>query len=73
VQGIHRLAARRAGGNGTVPVLVCEEGALGESEAILRYADARVPEERRLFPAGAPEVAELCRRLDAGLGPDGGG
>src|SRR5436190_130680 len=29
VQGIHRLAARRAGGGTTVPVLVTPEGALG--------------------------------------------
>jgi glutathione S-transferase len=74
VQGVHRLAARRAGGGKTVPVLVAEEGVLGESEQILRYADERLDERRRLFPSEArlrDEVVALCRRLDEGLGPDG--
>ncbi len=70
VQGVHRLASRRAGGKGTLPVLVCEDGVLAESEAILRWADARVPGPRRLFPDGDEEVAPLCRWLDEGLGPD---
>ena len=43
VQGIHRVAARRAGGGHTVPVLVTPEGALGESEDILRWVDGRTP------------------------------
>ena len=51
VQGIHRIASRRAGGSGTVPVLVADEGVFGESEEILRYADARLEESERLFPA----------------------
>ncbi len=74
VQGVHRIKARRAGGGSTVPVLVAEEGVFGESEDILRYADERIDEERRLFPADRrlrDEVATLCRELDAGLGPDG--
>ena len=62
VQGLHRLAARRAGGGSTVPVLVTADGVFASSEWILRYADAS------LFPS--PEVTEFCRRLDAGLGPD---
>lgn len=37
VQGIHRIAARRAGGGTTVPVLVTEDGVFAESEVILRY------------------------------------
>jgi glutathione S-transferase len=72
VQGIHRLAARRAGGGSTVPVLVTEEGAIGESGEILAWVDERIPEERRLFPPTAAErreVEALCRRLDDGLGP----
>ena len=52
-------------------MLVCEAGVLAESEDILRFADGHVPVQRRLFPDGAPEIAALCRELDAGLGPDG--
>jgi glutathione S-transferase len=70
LQGIHRVVARRAGGGTTVPVLVTPGAVLAESEAILRHADAQLPEERRLFPTGAPDVEQLSRRLDAGLGPD---
>jgi glutathione S-transferase len=74
VQGVHRIRARRAGGGTTVPVLVTEEGTFGESEDILRYADERTEQDRRLFPDEPPlrdEVVTLCRRLDEGLGPDG--
>ncbi len=72
VQGIHRLAARRAGGGATVPVLVTPEGAIGESQAILAWVDERTPCERRLFPAdpaSRQEVERLCRRFDEELGP----
>jgi glutathione S-transferase len=72
VQGIHRIASRRAGGVGTVPVLVTPEGSLGESEEILAWVDAQLPPERRLFPVEAPErieVEELSRRFDERLGP----
>jgi glutathione S-transferase len=75
VQLIHRVAARRAGGGRTVPVLVTGDGdVLAESEDILRYADAHVEEERRLFPADdglRREVETLSRWLNEGLGPDG--
>jgi len=74
VQGIHRFAARRAGGGGSVPVLVTPDGVLGESEEILAWVDARTPPEHRLFPAepGArSDVERLCRRLDDELGPKG--
>ena len=74
VQGISILKARRAGGGETTPVLVAEEGVLGESEDILRYADEHLDEEHRLFPAAAPlrdEVVKLSRWLDEGLGPAG--
>ena len=74
VQGVHKIKARRAGGGSTVPVLVTEEGVFAESEDILRYADERIDEQRRLFPADGrlrDEVVELCRELDRGLGPDG--
>src|SRR5256714_5971726 len=74
VQGIHRIAARRAGGGTTVPVLVTPEGALGESEDILAWVDEHTPPEHRLFPSEPSERAEverLCRRLDDQLGPSG--
>jgi glutathione S-transferase len=74
VQVVHRLAARRAGGGMTVPVLVTEDGVLGESSEILAWVDARTPSQHRLFPAGADERAEverLCRRFDEQLGPTG--
>ncbi len=65
---MHRLAARRAGGRTTVPVLVTDKGVFAQSEWIVRYADAHLSPELRLFTG---EEAELCRWLDAGLGPDG--
>lgn len=74
VQGIHQLAARRAGGGVTVPVLVTPDGVLRESGEILAWVDRRTPPEHRLFPAkpGArDEVERLCRRLDEELGPRG--
>ena len=74
VQGIHRIAARRAGGGRTTPVLVTPEGAIGESEDILRWVDERIAPERRLFPQDAAERAEverLSRRFDDRLGPHG--
>jgi glutathione S-transferase len=74
VQGIHRLAARRAGGGKTVPVLVTPQGAIGESAEILAWIDARTEPELRLFAAAGEERRELealCRRLDEQLGPCG--
>jgi glutathione S-transferase len=72
VQGVHVLASRRAGGAGTVPVLVCGGRVLGDSADILAYADALAPEQRRLYP---PELAAaaraLERELDDGLRPHG--
>ena len=74
VQGIHRLAARRAGGGMTVPVLVTPERVIGESREILAWVDERTPASHRLFPAqsdACDEVERLCRRLDKELGPRG--
>jgi len=67
VQGVHRIAARRAGAGPTVPVLVCEEGVLGESADIVAYADRLASPERR-FGEGD---TTLERDLDEGFGPDG--
>jgi glutathione S-transferase len=72
VQGIHRLAARRAGGGMTVPVLVTPQGAIGESAEIIEWVDGRTAPEDRLLPVEAgtrAEVQELCARLDERLGP----
>jgi glutathione S-transferase len=74
VQGIHRLAARRAGGGPTVPVLVAPDGVIGESHDIIAWVDARLPAEHRLLgePSGEHAAIErLCRRLDGELGPRG--
>jgi glutathione S-transferase len=74
VQAVHRIAARRAGGGTTVPVLVTPQGVLSESEEILVWIDERTAPEYRLFPAAPPErveVERLCRRFDEGLGPRG--
>jgi glutathione S-transferase len=74
LQGIHVWKAKRAGGGRTVPVLVTEDGhAIGESSEILLWTDGRLPEERRLYPAGETGVqaAQIEARLDAGFGPDG--
>jgi glutathione S-transferase len=74
LQLVHVVASRRAGGRGTVPVLVTADGeVLADSTDILRWCDAQVPAERALYPAG--ELGEAAGRLereyDDGLGPDG--
>ncbi len=72
VQGVHKLAARLAGGGATVPVLVTPDGAIGESRQILEWVDERTAPERRLFPRDRRERADvdrLCERFDATLGP----
>jgi glutathione S-transferase len=74
VQGIHRIAARRAGGGATVPVLVTPDGVLADSEEILAWIDQRTPAEHRLYsedPAERADVERLCRRFDEVLGPRG--
>jgi glutathione S-transferase len=74
VQGLHRVYARRAGGGETVPVLVTEKRAIGESADILAWVDGRLAPEERLYPPAGPEreqVDALCRRLDQRLGPLG--
>jgi glutathione S-transferase len=74
MQVIHRLAARRAGGGMTVPVLVCPDRVIGESAEILAYADAHTGPEQRLYPGdpgAAAEVRALERDFDERLGPLG--
>ena len=69
IQGVHQLAARRAGGGSTVPVLVLSDGAvLAESRHILQYADRA---GGGLYPAGDQAgIAELEAGFDAVLGPE---
>ncbi len=74
VQVIHRFASRRAGGAGTVPVLVTGEGAVGDSADIIAWVDRRAPAAQRLRAEGEADAraeAELCRRFDEQLGPAG--
>lgn len=57
-----------------MPVLVCEDGVLGESAEILAWANARMPPERRIYPddpIAAEEVRALERDFDERLGPQG--
>ena len=68
VQGVHRIAARHAGGGSTVPVLVTAAGVIGESQEILAWADERMAPELRIRP-NDPDVAALCARFDEVLGP----
>ena len=72
VQIVHRVASRRAGGGGTVPVLVAPEGVFAQSADILAYAD-RHRSRARLYPGAGlrAEVVALERGFDADLGPEG--
>jgi len=74
LQLIHWLAARRAGGGTTVPVLVCGDRVLADSADIVEEADANAPKGQRLYPDDPPAAAEvraLQREFDANLGPHG--
>jgi glutathione S-transferase len=64
VQGISRLASRRAGGVGTTPVLVAPDRTLADSDDILAYADGGLRTDD-------PQVRAVSRWLDRALGiPD---
>jgi glutathione S-transferase len=67
VQAVHQLAARRAGGGWTVPVLVTPEGVLKDSLDILAYADRHTAPDQRLLTDAEAELWE--RDFDASLGP----
>jgi glutathione S-transferase len=68
VQIVHRVASRRAGGGGTVPVLVAADGVFTRSADILAYADR---DGARLYPdALRDEVMALERDFDTDLGPE---
>lgn len=71
VQGLHRLATRRARGGQTAPVLATPDGVFADSRAILFYADALGPPEARLYPADAAarrDVVALEERFDTVVG-----
>jgi len=56
----------------TVPILITERATIGDSTAILHYADASMEPGRRLFPTEQPalrEVEELEELFDRKLGP----
>lgn len=67
----HTVAARRAGGKGTTPVLVTEAGVVPESPQIAEWADRQEAPGPALFPGGAEgeAVRQLMLRLVDGLGP----
>lgn len=69
IQGVHMVAARRAGGGVTTPVLVTPDQVLAESADILEWVDQRAPENS--LSTADPEVDALCRRFDEKLGPHG--
>ena len=76
LQLLHRVAVKHAGGGRTAPVLRCADGTvLADSADIVRWADARAPEDRKLYPAedGAEteEIRALERDWDRCLGPHG--
>jgi len=74
IQIIHQLAAKRARGGKTVPVLTTPEGVFGQSRGILVYADLQLPEPQRLYPgddALCGEVLALEARFDSILGVEG--
>ncbi len=72
VQVFHYLPAMWAAGSRTVPVLIHDDGVLGQSADILRWIDGQLPEERRLIPAGwGAEITALEAELGEGLGVDG--
>ncbi|HEY6399716.1 MAG TPA: glutathione S-transferase family protein [Solirubrobacteraceae bacterium] len=74
LQLIHRVAVRHAGGDKTVPVLVCGDRVLADSSEILKEADARAPADRRLYPAdpiGTAHVRMLEQDFNTRLGPHG--
>lgn len=69
---LHWRATRGVGGGRTVPVLVTPEAVLRESSDIIKYCDALVDAERRLYPEDAAlraEVESLVAEFDRGLGP----
>jgi glutathione S-transferase len=69
LQVFHYFAVRRHSASGKVPVLLTGTQAVTDSTAILQFLDARLPEERRLYPADLrAEVEALEEQFDEQLG-----
>ncbi|HEX3772063.1 MAG TPA: glutathione S-transferase [Polyangiaceae bacterium] len=69
---LHRPAVKRAGGRGSVPVLVVDGGrAIDDSPLIVAYADAQAAAGRKLWPEGKArdEGLALERAFDVDFAP----
>lgn len=62
-----RRATKRHGGR-QVPLLVTGDGVIADSTEILKWVDARLPADARLYTT--PDALELEETLDARFGPD---
>jgi glutathione S-transferase len=74
IQIVHQIAARRAGGGKTAPVLATPGGVYSDSRSILRFADEHLPAHARLYPADRlerKEVLALEDRFDTVIGVEG--
>ncbi|MEX0993184.1 MAG: glutathione S-transferase family protein [Solirubrobacterales bacterium] len=69
LQVLHRIAARRAGGGLTVPVLVCPLGVFADSTEILEYADHAGASLYLEDQQAGGEVRTLEDHFDEVLGP----
>jgi glutathione S-transferase len=70
---LHRMAVKRVGGRGSVPVLAVEGGSpIDDSPLIVQFADAQAPPARKLWPAAGAardDGLALERRLDVDFAP----
>ncbi len=68
----HLIASRRAGGQGTTPVLVRGDEVVGESADIAEWADRHSEAESRLYPEGeeGDEARSLVTQFGEELGPE---
>jgi glutathione S-transferase len=74
MQGLHRIAVRRAGGGQTAPVLITPDGVLPDSSDILAFADERMAADKRIYPDDPGlrgEIRALEEDFDERLGPEG--
>src|SRR5687768_15157004 len=55
--GWPKVSHRSIGPIGRVPVLICDDGIIPESQVILEYLEERFPDARRLLPQPAKERA----------------
>jgi glutathione S-transferase len=73
VPGLHRRAVRRVRGRaGSVPVLVVDGDVFDDSPAIMRWADRRASDDRKLLPPGGDardEALALEHHFDVDLAP----